>query len=112
MLWALAARPHLYWVLQAVLKTTDKVLGMNSSSVDPSPEANALGGLQSPGLAVETLAHSLCPQDQPFSFGPTQRCSCRASSSSPHFQLTTEFLPYQPPLQAWIPQALIGAPAP
>ena len=55
-------------------------------------------------LAVEMLARSLCPQDQPFSFvlpnvqlqtqllGPTSPADYRVS------------FPTQPPLRAWIPR--------
>uniref|UniRef100_A0A8C0DAC8 Adhesion G protein-coupled receptor F3 n=1 Tax=Balaenoptera musculus TaxID=9771 RepID=A0A8C0DAC8_BALMU len=90
--------------LEALLKTTDKVLDMDSSSLwtpawaqKPSVGSNLL-------LAVETLALSLCPQDQPFSF------------VLPNVQLQSQLLrptfpadyrvsfPTQPPLQAQIPR--------
>ncbi|KAB0399825.1 hypothetical protein E2I00_013757, partial [Balaenoptera physalus] len=90
--------------LEALLKTTDKVLDMDSSSLwtpawaqKPSVGSNLL-------LAVETLALSLCPQDQPFSF------------VLPNVQLHSQLLrptfpadyrvsfPTQPPLQAQIPR--------
>ncbi|XP_066120803.1 adhesion G-protein coupled receptor F3 [Saccopteryx bilineata] len=90
--------------LEALLKTTDKVLDMDTNSLwtpaqveKPSASSNLL-------LAVETLARSLCPQDHPFSF------------SLPNVQLQTQLLrptfpddyrvsfPTQPPLQAQIPR--------
>uniref|UniRef100_A0A8D1CB78 Adhesion G protein-coupled receptor F3 n=1 Tax=Sus scrofa TaxID=9823 RepID=A0A8D1CB78_PIG len=93
-----------YSGLEALLNTTDKVLDMDSGSLwtparaqKPSVGSNLL-------LAVEMLARSLCPQDQPFSFvlpnvqlqtqllGPTSPADYRVS------------FPTQPPLRAWIPR--------
>ncbi|KAF6320796.1 adhesion G protein-coupled receptor F3 [Rhinolophus ferrumequinum] len=90
--------------LEALLKTTDKVLDMDASSLwtlahaqKPSAGSNLL-------LAVETMAGSLCPQDQPFSF------------SLPNVQLQTQLLgpsfpddyrvsfATQPLLQAQVPR--------
>lgn len=94
----------LYWVLQAVLKTTDKVLGMNSSSL----WTLALRQMPSVGssllLAVETLAHSLCPQDQPFSF-VLPNVQLQSQLLEPTFPANYRVsFPTQPPLQAWIPR--------
>ncbi|CAD7676432.1 unnamed protein product [Nyctereutes procyonoides] len=97
--------------LEALLKTTDKVLDMDTSSLwtpaqtqEPSAGSDLL-------LAVEILARSLCPRDHPFSFslrnvrlqtqllGPASPADYRASFST------------QPPLQAHIPRrslALLG----
>ncbi|XP_065784780.1 adhesion G-protein coupled receptor F3 [Muntiacus reevesi] len=90
--------------LEAVLKTTDKVLGMNSSSLWTPAQRQMPSVGSSLLLAVETLARSLCPQDQPFSF------------ILPNVQLQSQLLeptfpanyrasfPTQPPLRAWIPR--------
>ncbi|KAI4587449.1 hypothetical protein MJG53_005236 [Ovis ammon polii x Ovis aries] len=90
--------------LEAVLKTTDKVLGMNSSSL----WTLALRQMPSVGssllLAVETLAHSLCPQDQPFSF-VLPNVQLQSQLLEPTFPANYRVsFPTQPPLQAWIPR--------
>lgn len=94
----------LCWVPQALLKTTDKVLDMDTSSLWTPAQAQKPSAASDLLLAVETLAHSLCPQDHPFSF------------SLPNVQLQTQLLTptvpadyrvsfsTQPPLWAQIPR--------
>ncbi|ELK27399.1 Putative G-protein coupled receptor 113 [Myotis davidii] len=90
--------------LEALLKTTDKVLDMDTSSLWTPTQAQKPSAASDLLLAVETLAHSLCPQDHPFSF------------SLPNVQLQTQLLTptvpavyrvsfsTQPPLWAQIPR--------
>ncbi|XP_054584012.1 adhesion G-protein coupled receptor F3 [Eptesicus fuscus] len=90
--------------LEALLKTTDKVLDMDTSSLWTPTQAQKPSAASDLLLAVETLAHSLCPQDHPFSF------------SLPNVQLQTQLLTptlpadyrvsfsTQPPLRAQIPR--------
>ncbi|KAK1333228.1 hypothetical protein QTO34_006768 [Cnephaeus nilssonii] len=66
--------------LEALLKTTDKVLDMDTSSLWTPTQAQKPSAASDLLLAVETLAHSLCPQDHPFSF------------SLPNVQLQTQLL--------------------
>uniref|UniRef100_A0A673UR35 Adhesion G protein-coupled receptor F3 n=1 Tax=Suricata suricatta TaxID=37032 RepID=A0A673UR35_SURSU len=94
--------------LEALLKTTDKVLDMDASSLwTPAQEQKPSMGSDLL-LAVETLARSLCPEDHPFSFrlqnvqlqtqllGPTVPADYRVSFST------------QPPLQAHIPRCSLA----
>ncbi|XP_059263593.1 adhesion G-protein coupled receptor F3 [Mustela nigripes] len=90
--------------LQGLLKTTDKVLDMDTDSLWAPAQAQKPSVGSALLLAVETLACHLCPQGQPFSF------------SSRNVQLQTQFLgpafpadyrasfSTQPPLQARIPR--------
>ncbi|VCX36364.1 unnamed protein product [Gulo gulo] len=90
--------------LQALLKTTDKVLDMDTDSLWAPAQAQKPSVGSALLLAVETLACHLCPQGQPFSFslrnvrlqtqllGPAFPADYRASFST------------QPPLQARIPR--------
>ncbi|CAK6435000.1 unnamed protein product [Pipistrellus nathusii] len=90
--------------LEALLKTTDKVLDMDASSLWTPTQVQKPSAASDLLLAVETLAHSLYPQDQPFSF------------SLPNVQLQTQLLTpslpadyrvsfsTQPRLQAKIPR--------
>ncbi|XP_059516356.1 adhesion G-protein coupled receptor F3 isoform X3 [Myotis daubentonii] len=90
--------------LEALLKTTDKVLDVDTSSLWTPAQAQKPSAASDLLLAVETLAHSLCPQDHPFSF------------SLPNVQLQTQLLTptvpadyrvsfsTQPPLWAQIPR--------
>ncbi|XP_045665203.1 adhesion G-protein coupled receptor F3 isoform X1 [Ursus americanus] len=97
--------------LEALLKTTDKILDMDTSSLWAPAQAQKPSAGSAFLLALETLACSLCPQDHPFSFslrnvwlqtqllGPTFPADYRVSFST------------QPPLQAHIPRcslALLG----
>ncbi|KAI5125157.1 Adhesion G-Protein Coupled Receptor F3 [Manis pentadactyla] len=92
-----------YSAVEALLRTTDKVLDMDSSSLWTPVQAQRpllCSGLL---LALETLARSLCPQDHPFSFslskvqlqtqllGPTFPADYRVSFST------------LPPLEVQIP---------
>nr|XP_036846523.1 adhesion G-protein coupled receptor F3 isoform X1 [Manis javanica] len=88
---------------QALLRTTDKVLDMDSSSLWTPVQAQRPSVGSDLLLALETLARSLCPQDHPFSFslsnvqlqtqllGPTFPADYRVSFST------------QPPLDIQIP---------
>ncbi|XP_038416932.1 adhesion G-protein coupled receptor F3 isoform X9 [Canis lupus familiaris] len=90
--------------LEALLKTTDKVLDMDTSSLWAPAQAQEPSAGSDLLLAVEILARSLCPRDHPFSFslrnvrmqtqllGPASPADYRASFST------------QPPLQAHIPR--------
>ncbi|XP_036191025.1 adhesion G-protein coupled receptor F3 [Myotis myotis] len=90
--------------LEALLKTTDKVLDMDTSSLWTPAQVQKPSAASDLLLAVETLAHSLCPQGHPFSFSlpnvqlqtqlltPTVRADYRVSFST------------QPPLWAQIPR--------
>ncbi|XP_059747792.1 adhesion G-protein coupled receptor F3 isoform X3 [Bos taurus] len=90
--------------LEAVLKTTDKVLGMNSSSLWTLAQRQTPSVGSSLLLAVETLAHSLCPQDQPFSF-VLPNVQLQSQLLEPTFPANYRVsFPTQPPLQAWIPR--------
>lgn len=93
-----------YWVPQAVLKTTDKVLGMNSSSLWTPAQRQMPSVSSSLLLAVETLARSLCPQDQPFSF-VLPNVQLQSQLLKPTFPANYRAsFPTQPPLRAWIPR--------
>ncbi|XP_039094194.1 adhesion G-protein coupled receptor F3 [Hyaena hyaena] len=94
--------------LEAFLKTTDKVLDMDTSSLWTPAQAQKPSTGSDLLLAVETLARSLCPEDHPFSFslqnvqlqtqllGPTVPADYRVSFST------------QPPLQAHIPRCSLA----
>uniref|UniRef100_A0A8C6CSG8 Adhesion G protein-coupled receptor F3 n=1 Tax=Moschus moschiferus TaxID=68415 RepID=A0A8C6CSG8_MOSMO len=90
--------------LEAVLKTTDKVLGMNSSSLWTRAQRQTPSVGSSLLLAVETLARSLCTQDQPFSF-VLPNVQLQSQLLEPTFPANYRVsFPTQPPLQAWIPR--------
>ncbi|KAI5125158.1 Adhesion G-Protein Coupled Receptor F3 [Manis pentadactyla] len=57
-----------YRAMEALLRTTDKVLDMDSSSLWTPVQAQRPSVGSDLLLALETLARSLCPQDHPFSF--------------------------------------------
>ncbi|XP_016064690.1 PREDICTED: adhesion G-protein coupled receptor F3 [Miniopterus natalensis] len=90
--------------LEALLKTTDKVLDMDPSSLWTLAQVQTPSAGSDLLLAVETLAGNLYPQDHPFSFslpnvqlqtqllGPTVPTDYRVSFST------------QPPLWAQIPR--------
>uniref|UniRef100_G3SVW4 Adhesion G protein-coupled receptor F3 n=1 Tax=Loxodonta africana TaxID=9785 RepID=G3SVW4_LOXAF len=90
--------------LKDLLTGTDEILDLDTSSLWTPAEAQKPSMSSALLLAVETLAHSLCPQDHPFSFissnvqlqtqllGPTFTADYRISFST------------QPPLQAEIPR--------
>ncbi|KAI5125159.1 Adhesion G-Protein Coupled Receptor F3 [Manis pentadactyla] len=92
-----------YRAMEALLRTTDKVLDMDSSSLWTPVQAQRPSVGSDLLLALETLARSLCPQDHPFSFslsnvqlqtqllGPTFPADYRVSFST------------QPPLEVQIP---------
>ncbi|XP_073071704.1 adhesion G-protein coupled receptor F3 isoform X1 [Manis javanica] len=92
-----------YSAVEALLRTTDKVLDMDSSSLWTPVQAQRPSVGSDLLLALETLARSLCPQDHPFSFslsnvqlqtqllGPTFPADYRVSFST------------QPPLDIQIP---------
>ncbi|KAM8931903.1 adhesion G-protein coupled receptor F3 [Lycaon pictus] len=94
--------------LEALLKTTDKVLDMDTSSLWAPAQAQEPSAGSDLLLAVEILARSLCPRDHPFSFslhnvrlqtqllGPASPADYRASFST------------QPPLQAHIPRCSLA----
>nr|XP_008252878.1 adhesion G-protein coupled receptor F3 isoform X3 [Oryctolagus cuniculus] len=87
--------------LQDLLTTTDKVLDMDISSLwtpaqdkEPSASSDLL-------LALETLARSLCPPDQPFTFNLTNvqlDSQLYTPSLSPDYRVSL------PPVQVQIPQ--------
>ncbi|XP_034515679.1 adhesion G-protein coupled receptor F3 isoform X2 [Ailuropoda melanoleuca] len=95
--------------LEALLKTTDKILDMDTSSLWAPAQAQKPSAGSALLLALETLACSLCPQGHPFSFslrnvwlqtqllGPTFPADYRASFST------------QPPLQAHIPRCSLAS---
>lgn len=53
--------------IQAALRTTDRLLDMDISSLWAPAQAQKPSAAPDLLMAVETLARSLCPQDQPFS---------------------------------------------
>ncbi|KAG8522498.1 Adhesion G-protein coupled receptor F3, partial [Galemys pyrenaicus] len=90
--------------LEAFLKTTDQVLNMDTSSLWTPAQVQKPSASSDLLLAAENLAHSLDPQDHPFSF------------RLPNVQLETQLLEptfpgdyritfsTQPPLQVQIPR--------
>ncbi|KAB1267132.1 Adhesion G-protein coupled receptor F3 [Camelus dromedarius] len=90
--------------LEALLKTTDKVLDMDASSLWTTARAQISAVGSNLLLAVETLARSLCPQDHPFSFGlPNVQLQTQLLRPTPPSDYRVSFST-QPMLQAHIPK--------
>ncbi|XP_077912200.1 adhesion G-protein coupled receptor F3 [Halichoerus grypus] len=90
--------------LEALLKTTDKVLDMDTGSLWAPAQAQKPSAGSGFLLAVETLARSLCPQDQPFSFS-LRNVQLRTQLLGPAFPADYRVsFSTQAPLQACIPR--------
>ncbi|XP_054422320.1 adhesion G-protein coupled receptor F3 [Pteronotus mesoamericanus] len=88
--------------LEALLKTTDKVLDMDNSSLWTTAQVQTPSASSDLLLAVETLACSLRPQDHPFSFGlPNVQMQTQLLSPTLPADYRVSFST-QPPLQAQI----------
>ncbi|XP_040478918.1 adhesion G-protein coupled receptor F3 isoform X2 [Ursus maritimus] len=85
--------------LEALLKTTDKILDMDTSSLWAPAQAQKPSAGSAFLLALETLACSLCPQDHPFSF----------SLRNVWLQTYRVSFSTQPPLQAHIPRCSLAS---
>ncbi|XP_036922762.1 adhesion G-protein coupled receptor F3 [Sturnira hondurensis] len=90
--------------LEALLKTTDKVLDMDSSSLWTAAQVQTPSASSDLLLAVETLACRLHPQDHPFTFSlPNMQMQTQLLSPTLPAKWRVSFST-QPPLQALIPR--------
>ncbi|KAM5317931.1 adhesion G-protein coupled receptor F3 [Glossophaga mutica] len=98
--------------LEALLKTTDKVLDMDTSSLWTAAQVQTPSASSNLLLAVETLACSLHPQDHPFTFSlPNAQMQTQLLSPTLPADYRVSFST-QPPLQALIPRHSLAPLAP
>ncbi|XP_026889170.2 adhesion G-protein coupled receptor F3 isoform X4 [Acinonyx jubatus] len=93
--------------LEALLKTTDKVLDLDTSSLWIPAQAQKPSTGSDLLLAVETLARSLCPQDHPFSFS-LQNVRLQTQLLGPFPADYRVSFRTQPPLRAHIPRCSLA----
>ncbi|XP_040352185.1 adhesion G-protein coupled receptor F3 isoform X2 [Herpailurus yagouaroundi] len=93
--------------LEALLKTTDKVLDLDTSSLWTPAQAQKPSTGSDLLLAVETLARSLCPQDHPFSFS-LQNVRLQTQLLEPFPTDYRVSFRTQPPLRAHIPRCSLA----
>ncbi|KAF6101890.1 adhesion G protein-coupled receptor F3 [Phyllostomus discolor] len=90
--------------LEALLKTTDKVLDMDTSPLWTEAQVQTPSASSDLLLSVETLARSLRPQDHPFAFSlPNVQMQTQLLSATLPADYRVSFST-QPPLQALIPR--------